>query len=78
MSLDDIIKSGKKTRGTGRGRGRGRGQTRGAGPTRRGRGRLNRDTPYTRVSISHFFVAALWPHFIIILYSRFFERLVTF
>jgi hypothetical protein len=59
MSLDDIIKSGKKTRGTGRGRGRGRGQTRGAGPTRRGRGRLNRDTPYTRVSISHFFVAAL-------------------
>ena len=48
MSLDDIIKAGKKTRGTGRGRGRGRGITRGGGPTRRGRGRINRDTPYTR------------------------------
>ena len=54
MSLDDIIKAGKKTRGTGRGRGRGRGITRGGGPTRRGRGRNNRDTPYTRVSIPHY------------------------
>ncbi|XP_028395517.1 THO complex subunit 4-like [Dendronephthya gigantea] len=51
MSLEDIIKAGKKTRGAGRGRGRGRGATRGAGgPTRRGRGfsRTNRDAPYTR------------------------------
>lgn len=52
MSLEDIIKAGKKTRGAGRGRGRGRGTTRGGGgPTRRGRGfsRANRDAPYTRV-----------------------------
>ena len=51
MSLDDIIKAGKKTRSGGRGRGRGRGMTRGGGPTRRGRSfnRTNRDTPYTRV-----------------------------
>ena len=57
MSLDDIIKAGKKTRGTGRGRGRGRGATRGGGgPTRRGRGYNTRsstrgETPYSRVSI---------------------------
>lgn len=54
MSLDDIIKAGKKTRGTGRGRGRGRGATRGGGgPTRRGRGYNTRsstrgETPYSR------------------------------
>ena len=53
MSLDDIIKQGKKTRGGGRGRGRGRGSTGGGGPARRGRGfnRSNRGTPYTRVSM---------------------------
>ena len=59
MSLDDIIKAGKKTRGTGRGRGRGRGATRGGGPTRRGRGRSNRTTPYTRVNILD--VLYCWP-----------------
>lgn len=51
MSLDDIIKQGKKTRGGGRGRGRGRGGGGGGGAMRRntGRGfRSNRTTPYTR------------------------------
>ena len=57
MSLDDIIKKNKTSRGRGGGRGRGRGQRRGgfrggsAGPMRRGRttrGR-GRGTPYSRV-----------------------------
>ncbi len=63
MSLDDIIKMNKQSRGRGgrgrgggrggsRGRGGGRGSSRGgsAGPMRRGRGR-GRTAPYSKVRI---------------------------
>ena len=50
MSLDDIIKSTKRSgRGRGGRGGRGRGGGGGGGAMRRGRGRQNRSMPYSRV-----------------------------